>query len=33
MSIIRRNIKIVILGDCYVGKTSVINRYIENQLI
>ena len=31
MSIIRRNIKIVILGDCYVGKTSVINRYIENQ--
>ena len=31
MSTIKRNIKIVILGDCYVGKTSVINRYIENQ--
>ena len=31
MSTIKRNIKIVILGDCYVGKTSILKRYIENQ--
>ena len=27
----KRNIKIVSIGDCYVGKTSIIRRYIENQ--
>lgn len=27
----RRNIKIVILGDCYVGKTSIIKRYVNNE--
>jgi Ras-related protein Rab-7A len=26
-----RNIKIVTIGDCYVGKTSIIRRYVENQ--
>ena len=26
-----KNIKIVTIGDCYVGKTSIIRRYIENQ--
>lgn len=25
------NIKIVTIGDCYVGKTSIIRRYVENQ--
>mgnify|MGYP003351278271 CR=1 FL=1 len=27
----KRNIKIVILGDCYVGKTSILKRYVENK--
>ena len=26
-----RNIKIVTIGDCYVGKTSIIRRYVDNQ--
>jgi len=27
----RRNIKIVIVGDCHVGKTSILKRYVNNE--